>query len=231
MDDRDLLATAAELALSYVGSVDDRPTTPTPEALAALAAFDEPLSDTGRDPADTLQLLADVGSPATVPTTGGRYFGFVTGATYPVAMGSAWLAAAWDQNAALPVMSPVAARLHDVVRRWLLDVLDLPVESAVAFVTGATVANATCLAAARDALLARAGWDAAEDGLFGAPPVTVVVGEQAHSTLRKSLGFVGLGRRRVVVVPADEQGRLRADRLPSDIDGPVLVCVQAGEVN
>src|SRR6185436_14850138 len=151
MDERDLLAAAADAALSYVGSVDDRPTTPTPEALAALAAFDEPLPAGGRDPADTLRLLADVGAPATVPTTGGRYFGFVTGATYPVAMGSAWLAAAWDQNAALPVMSPIAARLHEVVRGWLVALLRLSADTGLAFVTGATVANAACLAAARDA--------------------------------------------------------------------------------
>jgi glutamate/tyrosine decarboxylase-like PLP-dependent enzyme len=230
MDDRDLLATAADAALSYVGSVDDRPTTPTPEALAALAAFDEPLPAGGRDPGDTLRLLADVGSPATVATTGGRYFGFVTGATYPVAMGSAWLAAAWDQNAALPVLSPVAARLHEVVRGWLVDLLRLPADTGLAFVTGATVANAACLAAARDALLARMGWDAQADGLFGAPPLPVVIGERAHSTLAKSLGLVGLGRTRVHVVPADDQGRLRAERLP-DVAGPVLVCAQAGEVN
>src|SRR6476661_6665176 len=126
MDDRDLLAAAADAALSYVGLVDDRPTTPTPEALAALAAFDEPLPDGGRDPADTLRLLADVGGQATVASTGGRYFGFVTGATYPVALGAAWLTSAWDQNAALPAMSPVAARLHDVVRAWLVDLLGLP---------------------------------------------------------------------------------------------------------
>jgi glutamate/tyrosine decarboxylase-like PLP-dependent enzyme len=231
MDDRDLLAAAADAALSYVGSVDDRPTTPTPEALAALAAFDEPLADTGRDPADTLRLLADVGSPATVPTTGGRYFGFVTGATYPVAMGSAWLAAAWDQNAALPVMSPVAARLHEVVRGWLVDLLRLPADTGLAFVTGATVANAACLAAARDALLARMGWDVQADGLFGAPELTVVMGDYAHSTLLKALGLVGLGRDRVRRVPADDQGRMRADCLPEDVTGPVVICAQAGEVN
>src|SRR5690242_15870628 len=109
MDDRDLLTAAADAALSYVESVDARPTIPTPEALAALAAFDEPLPEGGRDPAEALALLADVGGPATVATTGGRYFGFVTGGTYPVAVGAAWLASAWDQNAALPVMSPVAA--------------------------------------------------------------------------------------------------------------------------
>ena len=121
-------------------------------------------------------------------------------------------------------------KLHDVAGRWLVDVLHLPAETGVAFVSGATVANASCLAAARDALLAGLGWDAQADGLFGAPPLPVVVGEQAHSTLSKSLGLVGLGRDRVTVVPADDQGRMRADLLP-DLDGPVLVCAQAGEVN
>jgi glutamate/tyrosine decarboxylase-like PLP-dependent enzyme len=124
----------------------------------------------------------------------------------------------------------VAAKLHDVAGRWLVDVLHLPVETGVAFVSGATVANASCLAAARDSLLADLGWDVQADGLFGAPPLSVVVGEKAHSTLSKSLGLVGLGRNRVTVVPADDQGRMRAELLP-DLDGPVLICAQAGEVN
>ena len=201
MDDRDLLAAAADAALSYVGSVDDRPTTPTPEALAALAAFDEPLPDGGRDPLETLRMLGTFGWPGhhgvdRRPLLRLRQRCGVE----PVALSSAWLASAWDQNAALPVMSPVAARLH---RRGplVVEVLRLPAETGVAFVTGATVANAACLAAARDALLARMGWDVQADGLFGAPPLPVVIGERAHSTLAKSLGLVGLGRARVHVVP------------------------------
>lgn len=229
--DDDALADAARRALEYVAASGRRRVFPDEAALDALDGFVEVLPTTGRPVDETIALLDDLGSPATVDSTGSDYFGFVTGGTLPAALGASWLAAAWDQNAALPVMSPVAATLHDVVRSWLVDVLDLPRSAAVAFVTGATVANAACLAAARDALLARAGWDAAEDGLFGAPPVTVVVGAQAHSTLRKSLGFVGLGRRRVVVVEADDQGRMRPDRLPTDVEGPVLVCAQAGEVN
>ena len=237
-NDAELLRTATEAALEYVGSVDDRAVAPTPEALAALKAFDEPLPETGADAAATLQLLDEVGSPATMASTGPRYFGFVIGGAYPVALGSAWLTSAWDQNTALPVMSPVATKLHEVVEGWLVDLLGLPAGTGVAFVTGATVANASCLAAARDALLARVGWDVQADGLFGAPPIDVVVGERAHSTLSKSLGLVGLGRDRVTVVPADDQGRLRADLLPDhaalgdgDLDRPVLVCAQAGEVN
>jgi glutamate/tyrosine decarboxylase-like PLP-dependent enzyme len=228
--DVDLLKAATTAALEYAATVDDRRVAPDDQAVAALSAFDESLPDIGADESETLRLLNDVGSPATVATTGGRYFGFVIGATYPVALGSSWLVSTWDQNAALPVMSPVAAKLHDVVQGWLVDLLHLPAGTGVAFVTGATVANASCLAAARDALLAGLGWDVQSDGLFGAPEIQVVVGERAHSTLSKSLGLVGLGRTRVVVVPADHQGRLRAEMLP-DVDGPVLVCVQAGEVN
>lgn len=230
--DRDsgALRAAAQMALEYAATVDARPAAPTAEALAGLAAFDEPLPDSGAPVAETLTLLHQAGSPATMGSSGARYFGFVNGATLPAALGASWLVSAWDQNAALPAMSPVAAKLHEVARRWLLEVLGLPAGAGVGFVTGATVANAACLAAARDRLLAGLGWDAQADGLFGAPAFDVVVGEQAHATLRKALGLVGLGRSRVHVVPADDQGRMRAELLP-DLPGPVLVCAQAGEVN
>lgn len=228
--DHDALEAAAAAALAYVRSVDDRRVFPDTEAVAALSAFDEQLPGVGTDVAETIGLLARFGGAATVASTGPSYFGFVTGGTHPAALGASWLADAWDQNAALPVMSPVASRLHDVARGWLLDVLGLPAGAGVAFVTGATVANASCLAAARDALLAAQGWNVPDDGLFGAPPLEVVVGERVHSTVSKSLGLVGLGRARVHVVPADDQGRLRADLLP-DLPGPVLICAQAGEVN
>ena len=225
-----VLRAAAEMAVEYAMAVDDRRVAPDPDSLASLAALDEPLPTDGADALATIRLLHAVGSHATVATTGARYFGFVNGATYPVALGSSWLVSSWDQNTGLPVMSPVAAKLHEVVRGWLVDLLHLPTDTGVAFVTGATVANASCLAAGRDALLAELGWDAQADGLFGAPELDVVIGERAHSTLSKSLGLVGLGRQRVTVVPADDQGRMRAHLLP-DIDGPVLVCAQAGEVN
>ena len=231
--DPDLLRTAVEYTLAYADGIDRRPAAPSPAAVAALAAFDEQLPDGPVDAATTLELLATIGGPATMGTTGGQYFGFVNGATLPVALGAAFITSAWDQNAALPVMSPVAAKLYDVSRAWLIELLGLAPSSDVAYVTGATVANASCLAAARDALLAERDWDAPSRGLFGAPPIQVVVGAQAHSTLRKSLGVVGLGSERVVTVPADDQGRMRADRLPDldHADGPILICAQAGEVN
>ncbi|HYN32320.1 MAG TPA: pyridoxal-dependent decarboxylase [Ilumatobacteraceae bacterium] len=231
--DLELIRTAADHAIDYAAGIDDRSPTPTAAARAALAEFDEQLPEGPSDPAATMDLLQRVGGPATMGTTGQNYFGFVNGATYPVALGTSFLVNAWDQNAALPVMSPVSAAIYDVASRWVLDVLRLPPDSDVAFVTGATVANASCLAAARDALLAEHGWDVQRDGLFGAPEIQVVIGEKAHSTLRKSLGLIGLGRERATIVPSDDQGRMRADLLPTDLPSgaPVLVCTQAGEVN
>lgn len=229
--DRDaLLAEAARRARRYVEGVGQRPVAPTPQALTDLTRFDEALPDRPSDPLATLALLDDVGSPATMASTGPRYFGFVTGGTLPIALAAAWLTSAWDQNAALPVMSPIAAHLHEVTRSWLVSLFGLPAGTATAFVTGATMANATALAAARDQQLARVGWDVQHDGLAGAPPLSVVAGERAHSTLFKALGLIGLGRGRVHRVPADDQGRLRAELLP-DLDGPIIVCTQAGEVN
>ncbi|MGH3401091.1 MAG: pyridoxal phosphate-dependent decarboxylase family protein [Streptosporangiaceae bacterium] len=226
-----LLAGAAARAGQYLASVDERPVAPDDAALAGLARFDEALPEAAGDPAATLALLDDAGSPATVASAGGRYFGFVIGGSYPVAVAASWLATAWDQNAALPVMSPVAARLHEVVTGWLVELLGLPAETGAVFVTGASMANTAALAAARDHQLALVGWDVQADGLFGAPELTVVVGEQAHSTVLKALGLVGLGRDRVRRVPADDQGRMRAECLPEDVTGPVVICAQAGEVN
>jgi glutamate/tyrosine decarboxylase-like PLP-dependent enzyme len=226
-----LLSDVAERAGRYLAGLDERPVAPDAAALAGLARFDEPLPELPGEAAATLALLDEAGSPATMASAGGRYFGFVTGGSHPAALAAAWLATAWDQNTALPVMSPTAARLHEVVTGWLGDLLGLPAGSAAVFVTGATMANAAALAAARDQQLARVGWDVQADGLFGAPELTVVVGETVHSTLLKALGLIGLGRDRVRRVPADDQGRMRADRLPADVTGPAVICAQAGEVN
>ncbi|MCB0244998.1 MAG: aspartate aminotransferase family protein, partial [Anaerolineae bacterium] len=182
------------------------------------------------DPQAVLRLLDELGSPATLAMAGPRFYGFVIGGALPATLAANWLAAAWDQNTALYNVTPATAVLEKVALRWLLDLLGLPGEAAGAFVTGATVANFTALAAARNSALRHAGWNVEADGLFGAPPITVVVGAEAHPTLFKSLGMLGLGRNRVVRLPVDGQGRVRADDLPK-LAGPAIVCVQAGNVN
>ena len=158
-------------AARYLGALADRPVTPGAAARATLASFDEPLPESPGDPAATLALLDEAGSPATVASAGGRYFGFVTGGSLPIAVAASWLATAWDQNAALPVMSPVAARLHDVTSGWLADLLGLPPGTQAVFVTGSAMANTAGLAAARDRQLSQCGWDVQARGLFGAPRI------------------------------------------------------------
>jgi glutamate/tyrosine decarboxylase-like PLP-dependent enzyme len=227
----DLLADAARRALRYLAGLDGRPVAPAAADVAGLDRLDFPLPAGGRPGKDVLALLDDAGSPATVASGGPRYFGFVIGGALPTAQAAAWLTAAWDQNAALTVMSPAAARLDAVALRWVTELLGLPAGVGGGFVTGASMANATCLAAARDAVLSRHGWDAAGQGLVGAPPVTVLVGEEVHTTVRKALGLIGLGRDRAMVLPADSQGRIVPRSLPILNAGPVLVCLQAGNVN
>lgn len=225
-----LVLEAARRASVYLRGIDDRPVAPTPEAVSALHGLGGGLPDEPADPGAVLALLDEIGSPATVANAGGRYFGFVNGGALPATLATNVLAAAWDQNAALRVMSPVSAAVEDIALEWVRDLLRLPAGVSGAFVTGATMANFTCLAAARHALLARQGWDVESDGLFGAPPFTVIVGEEAHASLFKALSLLGLGRARVVIAPTDSEGRLRADALPR-VTAPALVCVQAGNVN
>ena len=227
---RDLLHETAERASAYLNGLADRPVAPRTEDLAGLAAFDQELPQQPTDPAEVLALLDDLGSPGTVASAGPRYFGFVTGGALPAALAAHWLAGAWDQNVTLTVMSPTASQLETTALRWLLDLLALPPESGGAFVTGATMANFTALAAARHALLSREGWDVEARGLFGAPEITVLVGDEVHISLLKALSLVGFGRDRVIRVPVDNQGRMRADALPP-ITGPTILCLQAGNVN
>jgi glutamate/tyrosine decarboxylase-like PLP-dependent enzyme len=225
-----LLAEAAERASRYLRQLGDRPVAPPPEAVLAVDELDFPLPEAGLEPSRVLALLDDVGSPATVASAGPRYFGFVTGGAWPVAVAASWLLAAWDQNAALSVMSPVATRLDSVAIGWVGQLLGLPAGTSGGFVSGATMANAACLASARDAVLAKAGWDAASLGLVGAPPVQVVVGAEIHAAALKALGLIGLGRGRALRLPVDDQGRVVPDHLP-DLDRPAIVCLQAGNVN
>jgi glutamate/tyrosine decarboxylase-like PLP-dependent enzyme len=225
-----LLDDAARRATGYLRTVPERRVAPAADAVAALARFREPLPERLGDPDAVLAMLDELGSPATVTSTGGRYFGFVIGGAIPVTVGASWLAAAWDQNASFVATSPVAAVLEDVALGWLRALLGLPAEASGALVTGATMASFTALAAARRAVLLRAGWDVEARGLFGAPPITVVVGGEVHVTILKALAMLGLGRERVVRVPVDGQGRMRADALPP-LDASTIVCAQTGNVN
>jgi glutamate/tyrosine decarboxylase-like PLP-dependent enzyme len=227
---RDLLNQTADIASRYLETLDGRGVAPTPEALARLDELNEPLPEEPKDPSTVLQMLDRIGSPATMGMAGRRYFGFVIGGSLPAALAANWLAGAWDQCPGLFAASPIGAALEEVSLVWLLDVLKLPAGSGGAFVTGATMANFTALAAARHAVLERAGWDVEADGLFGAPPITVVVGDEAHPSLMKALGMLGMGRERVVRVPVDGQGRMRAGKIPP-LAGPAIVCMQAGNVN
>ena len=225
-----LLEESARRALAYLAGLPARPVAPSDAALEALRGFDEPLPERQGDPAAAIRLLDELGSPATLATAGPRFFGFVIGGSLPVALAANWLAGAWDQNAAYYRVAPATTVLEQVALLWLLDLLQLPPDCAGAFVTGATMANFTALAAARHAVLARAGWEVEADGLFGAPPITVVVGAEAHPTLDKSLGLLGLGRGRIVRAEVDGQGRMRPDALPP-LEGPSIVCLQAGNIN
>ena len=225
-----VLHQAAALAAEYLAGLPTRSVAPTPAALERLRSLDRPLPDGPADPAAVLAELDAVGSPATMATAGGRFFGFVIGGSLPAALAASWLAAAWDQDAGRAVMAPGAAAFEEVALRWLLEALGLPADSAGGFVTGATMANFTALVAARHAVLQRAGWDVEADGLFGAPPIGVVVGDEVHVSVLKALGLLGLGRTRVTRVPTDPFGRMRADRLPP-LDDRTIVCLQAGNVN
>ncbi|MBE2240225.1 MAG: aspartate aminotransferase family protein [Caldilineaceae bacterium] len=227
---RALLEDAASRAIAYLEGLDARNVAPAPEAIAKLACLDQPLPAESSAPQRTLTLLDDMCSSATLAMAGARFFGFVIGGSLPVALAANWLAGAWDQNTAYYNVTPATAYLEQIALRWMLELFQLPHACAGAFVTGATMANFSALAAARHALLKRSGWNVEADGLFGAPPMTVIVGSEAHPALIKALGLLGLGRKRTIVVPTDSQGRMRADALPA-LSGLTLVCTQAGNVN
>ena len=218
-----LLSDAAARAARYLDGLDARSVYPSAAAIAALSALDVPLDAHGRDPAEVLAELDRIGSPASVAMAGPRFFGFVIGGALPVSLAANWMASAWDQNAAYFSSTPGVAAFEAVALRWTLDLLGLPPTAAGGFVTGATVANATALAAARHVVLARTGWNVEADGLIGAPAITVIVGAEVHPSVSKSLGLLGLGRNRVHKVPVDGQGRLRVDLLPA-IEGPMRRC-------
>jgi len=227
---RELFEQAKSYAYAYLDSVFDRNVFPTGEAINSLQIFDEPLPAAPGDPGEILRWLHEYGSPATSTITGGRYFGFVNGSSVPTSLAARWLSDVWDQNAALYVISPIASQLETTCEKWLVDLLELPSGTAAGFVSGTSSATLCGLAAARNELLKGQGWDVNAEGLFGAPAIRVILGEQAHATVFKALALLGLGQARVETVPVDDQGRMIPDRMP-ELDAGCLVITQAGNVN
>jgi len=226
----DALGRARELAAAWLEGLSDRPV----RAAGAPAGLRAPLPEHGEEPRAVIDALASAAEPGLVASSGPRYFGFVTGGALPAAVAADWLTSAWDQNAALHVMSPAAAAAEEAVAAWAKDLLGLPAGAGVGLVTGAQMANVTALAAARHAVLARAGWDVEARGLTGAPALRVIASVESHATVFNALRLLGLGRDTAVRVATDGQGRMRAGALAQALAegaGPAIVCAQAGNVN
>ena len=233
-DERALLRRTADLAADFLESLDERPVWPPATVDELRAALGGPLPAGPSEARDVLEELAEAAGDGILATGSGRYFGFVIGGAFPVSIAADWLATTWDQNAGLVVGGPAAAVVEDVAGGWLKELLGLPGDASFAFVTGCQMAHVTCLAAARHAVLERAGWDVERDGLAGAPAVRVVAGAKRHVTIDRALQLLGLGRCSVVAVEADAQGRMRPESLAAVLEGgtvPTIVCAQAGEVN
>jgi len=234
MFDPEVLTLARDVALRFLDGLPTRKVRATASIDALRASIARPLPDlgvAGREVVAELERLLD---PGLVATPGPRYFGFVTGGTLPAALAAEWLTAAWDQNAYGHIMSPAASVVEEVAASWLLDVLGLPAQASVGFVTGGQMANFTCLCAARYEVMRRAGVDVDVTGLHGAPELRVFVGEQAHVTITNALRMLGIGSRHVFQVPSDEQGRMRTPELAVALRGgrgPAIVCAQAGNVS
>jgi glutamate/tyrosine decarboxylase-like PLP-dependent enzyme len=222
-------------AQAFLASLPDRPVGPPVDPAALRAALGHELTDEGVAPQRVIDELVAAADAGIVASAGPRYFGFVTGGALPAALAADWLTSAWDQNAHMWVGSPAASVVEEVVEDWVLSLLGLPDSAGVGLVTGAQMANVTCLAVARDSVLKRAGWDAAGQGLIGAPPVTVIAGQEAHATVFSALRMIGLGRDSAHLVAADDQGRMDPDALARELraagPGPAIVCAQAGNVN
>jgi glutamate/tyrosine decarboxylase-like PLP-dependent enzyme len=225
-----LMEDADRRARAYTAGIGARPVFPTADAVRDLAAFDEPLPSRGRDAAETLGLLDRYGTPATVETNGGRYFGFVVGATLPAAAAAERLVLAWDNAGLAHVTSPTAAKIEAIAARWVLEALDLPRAAGVGFTTSAGAGTLIAVAAARRALLQRQGWDVNEHGLSRAPQIRVFASELAHVVITKALRVLGFGNAEILLAPTDEFGRLDPSRLPP-VDDNTIVVLQAGEVN
>ena len=234
-DERKILERVLEEATGFLDGLPVRPVAARTDVEGVAAALRRPLPEEGAEPLEVIEELIAGAEPGVVAMPSGRFFGWVIGGVLPATLAADWLTSTWDQNAGLLASSPAAAGAEWVASEWLLDLLGLPTTSAVGFVTGAMIANFTCLAAARHEVLRRAGWNVERDGLPGAPPVTVIVGEERHETIDLALRFLGLGEERSIVVPVDDQGRIRLDALTDTLarvgNTPLIVCLQAGNVH
>ena len=229
-----VLAEAARAAIAYREGVARAERTPTAGYAEMLEAFAGPTPETGDDAGRIIAELVEGATPGIRASTGPRFFGWVIGGSHPTGVAADWLTAAWGQNAGNLIAAPAASAVEAVAAGWLLDLLQLPATASVGFVTGATVANFVCLAAARSEVLARVGWDVEADGLFGAPPVTVLIGADAHATVYSALKYLGLGAKRVRTIATDDAGRIKpADfqRALREMEGPVIALAQAGQIN
>jgi len=227
------LRAAADHAEAFLATLPSRRVGAVAAAGAVRDALGGPLPEHGEDPAAVIEALAAGAEHGLVASAGPRHFGFVVGGALPAALAADWLVSAWDQCAAFHSLSPAAAAIEDATAAWVLQLLGLPGTASVGFVTGGQGANTTCLAAARHAVLARAGWDVGTDGLVGAPRPRIFCGAQAHATIYTALRLLGLGTAMAVRVPADAQGRMDPGALSAAMavgDGPAIVCAQAGNV-
>jgi glutamate/tyrosine decarboxylase-like PLP-dependent enzyme len=235
MDEREsALRRAAELGLEFLEGLGERHVGARTDASALVERLGGAVPEEPTDPTRVVEDLAGAVEPGIVASAGPRYFGFVVGGALPASAAADWLTTAWGQNAALHALSPAAAAAEEVAGRWMLDLLGLPADASFGLPTGAGLGNTVGMAAARHAVLERAGWDVEERGLFGAPEITVVVGAEAHATLRTALQYLGLGRERVIRVPTDDQGRMSATDGVAAIlgtEGPLIVAAQAGNVD
>ncbi|MFG2641999.1 pyridoxal phosphate-dependent decarboxylase family protein [Streptomyces sp. NPDC048370] len=234
MDAREAaLRQAYDHAVRWLASLSDRPVPARASVDEIVRALGTALPDGPSTPSDVVDLLATACEPGLTAFPSGRFYGFVVGGGEPAALAADWLVSAWDQNCVMRTVTPAYAAVEEIAGAWLLDLLGLPDGSAVGFTTGATMANFTCLAAARDEVVRRVGGDVAREGLAGGPAVRVVAGEHRHMAIDLALRYLGLGRPELV--PADDQGRIRPDALRDTLAAggrsPTLVILQAGDIH
>ena len=234
MSERALLQRTAELAADFLESLDERPVFPQTSVDELAVALGGPLPESGADPVAVVEEMARAVEPGVIASAGPRYFGYVIGGALPAALAADWLTSAWDQCAGFSALGPSASVVEEIAGTWLKELFGLPQSASFAFTTGCQMAHVTALAAARHEVLARSGWDVREQGLSGSPPITVVAGALRHVTVDRALRLLGVGGAQIHVVPADDHGRMQPDGVRAalqSLDGPVIVCAQAGEVN